>query len=80
MATNSVESMLASAKKTIADANKLTTSVEGTPTSHFGPKATPTHVPGVKAAPAHEYSQAPYSLGRELRAKQDNVNEYKAAQ
>jgi hypothetical protein len=80
MATNSVESMLAGAHKTLANADKLTTSVEGSPTSHFGPKAIPSHISGVKAAPAHEYSQAPYSLGRELRAKQDNVDQYKASQ
>jgi hypothetical protein len=80
MATNGVESMLASAHKTLANADKLTTSVEGSPTSHFGPKATPSHITGVKAAPSHEYSNAPYSLAKELKAKSDNIDQFKASQ
>lgn len=73
MATNSVENILAGAKKTLANANKFTENVEGNPTSAFAPpKPKPPHVPQ-----AHE--QAPYSLARELRAKQENVEQYEAA-
>jgi hypothetical protein len=75
---NSVDDMVAGAKKTLADANAFTASVEGTPTSHFAPQASPSHIDGIKAAP-HEHDSAPYQLGRELRAKQTNVDEYKSA-
>jgi hypothetical protein len=70
MATNSVENVLAGAKKTLENANKFTASVEGNPTSHFGPKKPTTpSIPQTHAEPS-------YSLARELRAKSDNVNEY----
>jgi hypothetical protein len=69
MATNSVENILAGAKKTLADANKFTESVEGNPTSRFGPKK-----PDAPKIPqAHD---TPYSMARELRAKTDNVKQY----
>lgn len=79
MATNSVENILKGAKDTLAKANKFTHSVEGDSTSSFAPKKEPSHISGVKAAaPAkHEYSDAPYGLARELKAKQDNVDQYK---
>jgi hypothetical protein len=70
MATNSVDNILAGAKKTLADANKFTESVEGNATSHFGPKKPE----APKIPQAHQ--DAPYSMARELRAKSDNVKEY----
>ena len=70
MATNSVENILAGAKKTLADANRFTESVEGNPTSRFGPKKPE----APKIPQAHQ--EAPYSMARELRAKSDNVKEY----
>ena len=76
MATNSVENILAGAKKTLENANKFTESVEGNPTSHFGPKKPTTP----KVPQAHEAHEAPYSVARELRAKSDNVNEYLGAE
>jgi hypothetical protein len=69
MATNSVDNILAGAKKTLANANKFTESVEGNATSHFGPKKPE----APKIPQAHD---TPYSLARELRAKSDNVKEY----
>jgi hypothetical protein len=75
---NSVDDMVAGAKKTLASADAFTKSVEGDATSHFQSKAPPSHISGVPAV--HEHSDAPYALGRELKAKSDNVNQYKAAQ
>ena len=72
---NSVEGILAGAKKTLADANKFTQNVEGTPTSAFAPKKI--SMPNLPQA--HEHSEAPYSLARELRAKNANVDQYKKA-
>lgn len=72
---NAVDDALASAKSELAKANNLTTTAEGTPTSHFAPKAIPAHIKGV-----HEFSKAPYSMASELKAKKDNVDQYKAAQ
>lgn len=58
---NNVDGMLAEAKKTLANANKFTQSVEGNPTSAFAPKK-----PDVPKVPkTHEYSHAPYSLVNE---------------
>ena len=71
------DDVLAGAKATLAKANNLTTTVEGSPTSHFAPPATPTHITGVKSAPAHELSHTPYSMASELKAKTDNVGQYK---
>lgn len=76
MATNSVESILAGAKKTLADANNFTHSVTGNATNAFASPAGPKHISGIKAAPAHEYSEAPYSLAHDLKAKADNVKQY----
>jgi len=70
---NSVEGILAGAKKTLADANKFTQSVEGNATSAFAPKK-----PSVPKLP-QSHSEAPYSLARELRAKSANVDQYKQA-
>jgi hypothetical protein len=70
---NSVEGILSGAKKTLADANKFTQSVEGNPTSAFAPKKIPT--PNLP----HEHANAPYALARELRAKDTNVDQYKKA-
>ena len=72
---NSVEGVLAGAKKTLANASKFTQSVEGNPTSTFSPKKTPT--PSIPQA--HEHANAPYALARELRSKSDNVDQYKKA-
>jgi hypothetical protein len=81
MATNSVENILAGAKKTLANANKFTESVEGNPTSRFGPKK-----PDAPKIPqAHQ--DTPYSMARQARAdtaetgqaikaKSDNIKEY----
>lgn len=74
---NAVDDALAAAKGQLAKANSLTTSVEGTPTSHFAAPATPSHIKGV---PTHEYSASPYSEVAGLKAKTDNVNQYKAAE
>jgi len=80
MATNSVESILAGAKKTISNANNLTQSVEGNPTSHFGPKKTDApKVPQTHNTPyslAREGRAASASTANELAAKSDNVKEY----
>ena len=70
---NSIEGVLAGAKKTLADANKFTQSVEGNATSAFAPKK-----PSVPKLP-QSHSEAPYSLARELRAKSANVDQYKQA-
>lgn len=79
MATNSVENILKGAKDQLAKANKFTHSVEGDSTSAFAPPAAPKKIQGVKAAaPAHhELSDTPYGLAHELKAKQDNVDQYK---
>lgn len=73
------DDVLAGAKATLAKANNLTASVEGNPTSHFAPPATPSHITGVKAAPANELSKTPYSMAHELKVKSDNVSQYKDA-
>jgi hypothetical protein len=72
---NNVEGILAGAKKTLANANKFTESAEGNPTSSFAPKKI--EVP--KVPQTHEHAAAPYALARELRAKSDNVGQYKKA-
>lgn len=59
MATNSVESVLAGAKKTLADANKFTNSVTGNATDAFAPKEEPKHISGVPSyKQAHEARKA----------------------
>lgn len=78
MANDAVDKMVAGAKKTLADANAFTKSVEGDATSHYQPKAIPSHIDGVPGA--HEHSDASYQLGRELRAKQGNIDQYKSTQ
>jgi hypothetical protein len=72
---NSVEGVLAGAKKALGNASKLTESVEGNPTSSFATKK----MEAPKIPQAHEHAAAPYALARELRAKSDNVNQYKKA-
>jgi hypothetical protein len=72
MATNSVESTLQGAKDTLAKANKFTDSVTGNATNAFAPKKPETP----KIPQTHR--EAPYALARELRAKQENVDQYAA--
>ena len=78
MANDPVADALAGAKDTLAKANKFTQSVVGNSTNAFAPHAMPAHIGGIPAT--HEHAAAPYGLARELRAKQVNVDEYKAAQ
>lgn len=77
MSTNSVESILAGAKKTLANANKFTNSVTGNATDAFAPKK-----PTAPKIP-QSHKDAPYSLASEardtaagLKSKSDNVNQY----
>lgn len=71
MATNSVENILSGAKKTLANAQKFTQSVEGNPTSSFAPKKT-------EAPKIPQVHNTPYSAARQLRSAGDNtVNELK---
>lgn len=70
-----VSKILSGAKDTLAKANKFTESAEGNPTSAFAPKKTP----APKIPQVHEHSEAPYALARDLRAKSDNVDQYKKA-
>ncbi len=79
MATDPVTAALSSAKNQLAKASRFTQSVEGNPTSAFAPPKMMPHISGIKAAPTHEYSEAPYSLARDLQSKKDNVDQYKAA-
>lgn len=54
-ATNSVDAILAGAKKELGKANDMTKSVEGTPTSAFAPK--------------NEFSQASYKIAQAAKPK-----------
>jgi len=61
MATNSVEASLASAKQTLANANKFTQGVTGGATDAFAPKKmTAPRIP-------QSHKEAPYSAAREAR-------------
>lgn len=70
MATNSVENILAGAKKTLADADKFQKGVTGGAADAFAPKKP--EVPKIPQA----HKEAPYALARELRSKSDNVDQY----
>jgi hypothetical protein len=77
MSTNSVESILAGAKRTLAKANQFTHSVTGNATDYFAPK--PPQKPNIPQT----HKDAPYSLASEardagagLKSKSDNVNQY----
>ena len=76
MATDPVTAALQGAKNQLAKASQFTQSVEGNATSAFAPKKI--EAPKIPQA-KHEYSEAPYSLARDLNAKKENVEQYKKA-
>jgi hypothetical protein len=88
MATNSVENILAGAKKELAKANNLTQTVEGNPTGSFAPKKTPApKVPQAHASaqggPSYAQARKQRTTGEDiaagLQSKADNVNRYMEA-